>query len=129
MDRNELRSLILEAQDLPTEIVDVPEWDTKVYVRGLTAEDMDVYIRDTTNEGQGFSWKNARALLVVRTVVDEAGERIFSDNDAGAVGAKSAQAVGKLFDVASKLCGFSREDQQGLADTFGNAQTGNSSSA
>ena len=53
---------------------------------------------------------NVRARLVVRSVVDQAGKRIFADGDAEMLGDKSAAAVARVFDVAQRLSGMRPED-------------------
>ena len=121
---NDLRRKILEADDLPTEIIDVPEWDTKVHVRGLTASERDAYISEVVNPDTGaMRWKNASALLVVRTLVDESGERVFTDADAAELGEKSASALSKLFNAAMKLSGLTQEEVEEATRTFESAQT------
>jgi hypothetical protein len=129
MDRNELREAILGADDLPTEIVDVPEWDTKVHVRGLTASERDAYISEVVNPETGqMRWKNASALLVCRTLVDEDGARVFTDSDASDLGDKSSAALSRLFNTAMRLSGLTQADVEEATQTFETAQTGGSSS-
>jgi hypothetical protein len=59
--------------------------------------------------------RNIRAKLVALTVVDEDGNRIFSDEDAEALGKKSAAALDRIFAVAQRLSGLRPEDVEELA--------------
>jgi hypothetical protein len=49
------------------------------------------------------------------TIVDEEGNRLFSDADVKLLGQKSAAALDKLFEVAQKLSGLKDEDVEELA--------------
>jgi hypothetical protein len=67
--------------------------------------------------------KNIRAKLVALTVVDEEGNRIFSDSDASALGKKSAAALDRVFEVAQRLSGLRPEDVEELSKNFGSDQS------
>lgn len=112
------RDDILMAQDLPTERVAVPEWGGEVIVRGLTAAERDAFeqsIVETRGKNTRMNLKNIRAKLVAMTVVDEQGDRIFSDEDAELLGKKSAAALDRIFAVAQRLSGLRPEDVDELA--------------
>src|SRR5690554_443064 len=112
------RDDILNAQDLPTERVAVPEWDGEVIVRGLTGAERDAFeqsIVETRGKNTRMNLRNIRAKLVALTVVDEDGNRIFSDEDAEALGKKSAAALDRIFAVAQRLSGLRPEDVEELA--------------
>ena len=96
-----LRELILAVEDLPSEDVVVPEWDTIVRVRALTAAEGEAF----GNEVTGKKVKGSiMARLLVRVCQDpETGERLFEDSDVDALGDKSSAAVQRLFAVAQRL--------------------------
>lgn len=107
------RDAILQAQDLPSEQVPVPEWGGEVLVRGLTGAERDAFEQSIAEQKGGsvkMNLQNVRAKLVALTVVNEEGERIFSDKDAGLLGKKSAAALNRVFEVAQKLSGLTPED-------------------
>ena len=105
---------ILNAVDLKTEVVEVPEWGGNVVVTELMAHDRDAYEQSMWNDrGNGrlvSNRENVRARLVVRTLVTTDGTRLFSDEEADALGAKSAAVIDRLFDVATRLSGMDQED-------------------
>ena len=112
------RDQILQAQDLPTETVPVPEWGGEVIVRGLTAAERDQFeqsIVETRGKNTKFNLRNIRAKLVVLCCVDEQGNRIFRDEDADILGRKSAVALNRVFEVAQRLSGLRPEDVEELA--------------
>lgn len=58
--------------------------------------------------------KNLRAKLVALTIVDEEGNRIFSQQDVNLLGKKSALALNRVFEVAQRLNGLKPEDVEEL---------------
>ncbi|MET9123018.1 hypothetical protein [Streptomyces sp. NPDC004528] len=129
------RAAIIQAPDIPTEPVDVPEWrdpetgDCTVIVRGLTGDELDKYqgsIRQFRRslDGKGMEpvliQDGMHAKLLVKCIVDDNGERLFSDNDAGELGAKSSLVLDRLYDVAQRLSGLSDEEQEVME---GNSET------
>jgi hypothetical protein len=121
------RSGILAADDIETEKVPVPEWGDDVIIRGLTGEELDAYQasrRQFRNAGTPqqeliFVQDNARASLLVKCLVDEHGERLFTDQDAGDLGMKNGKVLDKLYDVAARLSGLSGEEQEVLEGNSG----------
>jgi len=122
------RDGILGAVDIQTEKVHVPEWGDEVIIRGLTGEELDAFqgsIRQfrPTFDGKGMEpvliQDNMRAKLLVKCLVDEAGERLFTDQDASALGAKNGSVIDRLYDVASRLSGLSEDEK---AELEGNSE-------
>lgn len=122
------RDEILQAQDLPQEKVDVPEWGGEVLVRGLTGAERDAFEGDMVRPNGNTltldlegAMQNVRARLVARTIVDENGKRQFSDDDIAALGRKSAKALQRVFEVAQRLSGMTNKDVQELGTALKNA--------
>ena len=126
------RDAILQANDLKSEEVDVPEWGGKVKVRSMTGEERDAF-EESTIQGKGknrdVNMRNFRAKLVVRCVVDELGERIFGETDIQALAKKNSGAISRVFDVASRLSGLSKEDVDELTKNSEADQSDDSTSA
>ena len=122
------RDAILAVDDIQTEKVFIKEWGDDVIVRGLTGEELDDYQasrRQIRNAGTPqaevvFIQTNARAGLLVKCLVDENGERIFTDQDAGLLGMKNGRILDRLYDVAARLSGLSEEEQEAME---GNSET------
>ena len=111
------RDVILSAQDLKSEAVEVPEWGGAVYVRCMTGTERDAFeVEVYTIRGKSVEMnrENFRARLLVRVLVDEKGSRLFSDQDIGSLGAKSARVLDRLFTVAMRVNGLSRKDVDDL---------------
>jgi hypothetical protein len=127
VNREEKRAAIL-ASDLPREPVEVPWIEDKLYVRGLTAGEKDAWYSRNMPGGE-FVWTaNMTAELVVRTLVDEDGQRIFEDEDVAALGAKDAETMGRLFDISMRLSGLSEEGVEEIRGDFTGARSGATSS-
>lgn len=120
------RDAILQAEDLPTEDIEVEEWGGAVRVRALTGAERDAFeqsIVEQRGKSTRVNMRNIRAKLVALTVVDGDGKRLFSDKDAELLGKKSAMALNRVFEVAQKLSGLSPEDMEELS---GNSEEGQS---
>lgn len=115
------RDEILQASDIQREVVNVPEWGGSVIVQGLSGAARDDF-EEASMKGKGrnreLNVSNLRARLVVRSVVDESGVRLFQDNDAHTLGRKSAAALQRVYNVASRLSGISAEDEEELTKNY-----------
>ena len=123
---------ILGADDRGTEPVDVPEWGGKVLVRGMTGKDRADYIASTVlirGKQTAPDMSNMQAKLVARCIVGDDGARLFADQDIEALGEKSAAALERVFEVASKLSGLTDDDLETLAGPFDAATSGGSTSS
>lgn len=113
------RDQILAAEDLPSEIVAVPEWGGSVRVRGLTGAERDRFessiVEFKGRKVQRVQLENFRARLVFLTVVDAEGKRLFtSKNDVARLGEKSAAALARVFNKAQELSGITPADIEEL---------------
>jgi len=109
------REAILNSDDLPRELVHVPEWGGDVYVSTLNGTQRDAFEQSITGKKNKMNLDNVRARFAVLTLVDEQGNRLFEDGDAKALGEKSASALDRVFGVAQRLNGFSDSDARELA--------------
>lgn len=111
---------ILSADDLPSEDVDVPEWGGTVRVRGMDGTSRDCFEASMVNDkGDGVSTaralENYRARLAALTLVDADGKRLFrSDAEVKRLGTKSAEALTRVVEVASRLSGLTAADMDEL---------------
>ena len=126
------RDQILQADDLQTEDVEVPEWGGSVRVRGLLGSERDAFeasmVHMRGNGQRELRLANMRARLVVMSVVDENGRRMFTDADVKALGDKSAAALDRVFDAARKLSRLTNRDVAELTEDFVSAPNGASTS-
>lgn len=111
---------ILEANDLKTEKIFVPEWadgdpDAYVLLRTLTAADREafentIYSITTPEDGEKpkvtIDNKDHRAKLCAFCMVDDDGNRLFTEADIPDLAGKSASALERVFNAAQTLNGF-----------------------
>ncbi len=112
-----LRDDILEATDIPTEMVNVQEWDCAVEVRGMSLAEREAVGQIAVSEMEarekgGRSEKSFNAACAVASAFDpKTGERIFTEADIPALAQKSASAVMRVATVAQRLSGLSEESE------------------
>lgn len=109
----DLRALALNADDIVSETVVVPEWgNAKFGVKAMTLREQRKFIAAVQNPDKTINRDKYSAQLIVRTVVDpDTGEPVFDPADAAALEEKSAAAVARLLTVAAKLSGLGGDDQ------------------
>lgn len=123
------RDVILQADDLLVEDVEVPEWGGVVRVRGLTGaerDDFEASVVEQRGKKTRFNMQNFRAKLVVRAAINGDGQRLFTDKDAPLLGRKSAAALQRVFEVAQRLSGLSDQDVEELVGNFDEGQSDDS---
>lgn len=101
---------ILGCNDIPTELVEVPEWGGHVKVRGMTAGERDRF--DDMIRTQGLA--ALRATMAANGIIDEDGKRLFTDIEVNKLAEKSAEALDRVVEVVSRLSGLTPEDAEYL---------------
>ena len=108
------RETILNANDIKTEEVNVPEWGGVVLVKSLTGSEKDKYEQSIYSIKDGANYNNIRAKFVALSICDEDLKPIFGSADIEALGQKSAIALNRVFEVAQKLSGLTSADVEEL---------------
>lgn len=116
------KSDILEAKDIETEVVCVPEWGGDVIVKGLTLEEKDNWTDSILEDGKA-NVKGASAKLCVCCMCDEENNRLFSLDDVPKLQEKSAAAMDRVFQVAQRLSGIGQEDIEETVKNSGKTQS------
>lgn len=107
------RQEILSIRDIRTETVFVPEWGGAVKIRAMTGKERDAWetaLFQIDGKDVKMNKENLRAKLVALTVVDEAGQRLFTEADVEALGSKSASALDRIYQASQKLSGLTPDD-------------------
>jgi len=106
----ELRKTILEADDIESEIIDVPQWGIKVEIRGMSSKERAKLLKSTSVNGE-VDFDRWFPDLIIATAHDpETGDKIFEPADREALNAKSGAAITKLAEAASRLSGLGEAD-------------------
>jgi len=117
------REEILSVADTQTEEVEVPEWGGWVIVKGMRGDEWDAFQNSLVKgkmNNRRMDLDNFHARLVARCVVDEQGKRLFTPYDVEALGKKSAAALKRVADVASRLSGIRDEDIEDFTEDLKN---------
>lgn len=104
---------ILNANDLPTETVLVPEWGGEVKIRCFTGEERDELENALLKEkqGDGVNIVNHRARVVALAICQpDSSENMFSFDDVKALAKKSSIALSRVYKAAIKLSKMRKED-------------------
>ncbi len=115
------RDAILKANDIQQEVVEVPEWGGSVIVQGMTGQERDLFEKSIVQDDKDgenkrtVNYEYFRAKLLVYTVRNEDGTRMFDEADVEALGAKSGRAIQRIADVALKLSGLTEEDAKKMS--------------
>lgn len=99
---------ILGANDIPSEVIEVPQWGGSVKVRGMTAGERDFFEEMIRTKGLSA----LRASLAAMCIIDDDGKRIFTNKEMDALGEKSAEALDIVVAAASRLSGLTPEDAE-----------------
>jgi len=113
----DLRNQILQADDLVTRDVHVPEWNVTLRVKSLTGAERDEFeagITSIKGDKTNTNLRGMRAKLAIACCVGDDGKPVFKSSDLQALAAKSARALSRIFDVAAELNGLSKSDVEEL---------------
>lgn len=123
---------LLAATTLPTERVEIPELGGVVLVRGMSGEERDAYETAMfTRKGnrQQMDTSNFRAKLVASCCVDDAGDRLFTLEEAAQLGRVRADVLHRLWSVAQRLSGLGGEDTEEMGKSMPIPDHGDSGSS
>ena len=110
-----LRQKILNANDIKSESVKIPEWNVEVEVRSLTGLQRAKLLDGMPQKADGTVDGN---LMQVMTIIEctydpKTGERVFEDADRDTLRTKNAHALDALGKVALRLAGMDGESKNG----------------
>lgn len=109
---------------LRTQRVPIPEWGDGVvaYIREMTGIERDQWeatVAQVTPDGKTrMNRENFRATLLVLCLVDESGRRLFQPAHAPLLGQQGSMVISRLFNVAARLNGITRQDEEDLQQSF-----------
>ncbi|WP_327268814.1 phage tail assembly chaperone [Streptomyces sp. NBC_01218] len=120
---------ITAADDRSWEDVDVPEWGGTVRVLCLSGTDRNAYQQSLVVLGpngsvQRMNMQDQMARLLAKSLVDENFQRLFTDKDIKALGAKNGAVLHRLSEIAQRLSGLRKEDVEAKAGNSDAAQSG-----
>lgn len=125
------RDQIRNVSDIKTEEVDVPEWGGSVLVKALTGQERDTLEESmlvTRGSKREVNLHNLRARMVAAACVGDGGGPLFTVADVEWLSQKAAAPLDRVFTVAQRLAGMSREDVEDLTKNSGSDRNESSGS-
>ena len=119
------RKSILAADDVRKEKIAVPEWGGDVFLRVLTGTDRDRFEESYSEQ----KMKAFRIRFLLLALCDEAGQRLFADDEGDVLGKKSSVVINRLFEAGWKLNAFTQEAVDALGEDSQPVPSGDSTSA
>jgi hypothetical protein len=127
---------ILAARSVPWEEVFLPSLKKHAIVVGMSGKARDTFEASlVVGKGKGRSVKtdNIRARLAARCLFtappDKGGRRMFTDDQADALGDVRADILAPIYDVAQRLSGVSDDDVEELGNESATASSSSSPSS
>jgi len=109
---------LIDAPDIVTEEVYVPQWGGSVLVRTMTELQRGKILAalyEQRANGQVLRLQELQLRFCGCSIVDESGKRMFSDQELAILGKKSAAAIQVIFEVVARLNGLSNEQVEELS--------------
>jgi hypothetical protein len=114
-----IRDKILNADDLTSEVVDVPEWDVKLEVRAPSARVRSRMVSLAMRKNdEGDDTLDLEAIyprfLVACCFDPDTGEQVFTDDDLDAINSKSSAPVERVAKACLRVSGLSDDTEKVL---------------
>jgi hypothetical protein len=95
--------------------VEAPELGGTIRLASMTARERSTLEKQFMGQGEAMKDPGGfRVALLVRTIVDDAGELLFTDDDRDMLLSKNAKKLEVLFEAACELNGFTDKDVEDL---------------
>ncbi len=127
------REAILAAKDRKSKPVEVPEWGGTVHILAMSGHELEEWqefvfkateeVEGSDGERRASTVSGVRAFVLLRTIGDENGQRIFGDDDGEVLLTRSAPVLDKLFDEAFAWNRLAAEDKKELEENSDSAPT------
>lgn len=105
-----IREQILNADDIETELVEIPVWGVTVEVRSMDGRSRTRLLRNAASSDGVVDMETLYPEMVIRCSFDpESGERIFVEDDADALLSKAAGPLEMLAMAAMRVSGMTSD--------------------
>lgn len=104
-----MKNKILQSDDAKLIPVEVPEWDTTLFLRVISGSERTNLDKKTKELDRAGRAGDIAVFMVVLCVCDEAGNRVFSETDTDALNAKSGLVIDRLALAAARHNGIGQD--------------------
>jgi hypothetical protein len=110
------KELIKNANDVKMELVEVPEWGGKMYIKSLSAIEREE-LRKEIGEGSDkeMDLVKVQMKMLSLTIVGEDKTRLFNEDDMLWLKEKSAVVMDRLFLISQKMAGLGADATEEIA--------------
>lgn len=112
MTTNELRVKLLSKKTVKIEKMYVEEWEEEIFVKGLNSREVMNFSSvngETITAEEGFS---EFLKMIILSVVDENGKRVFSEADMEALSEQSLGVIQEIAMKAMELSGLTKKAEK-----------------
>jgi hypothetical protein len=109
------RESILGTNPFAREVVPVPKWGGDIILQEMSAFDRETLRDEMGVDGEKPAMKNLAGKVLCRCIVNEVGERLFSDEDHEIVARKDQETLQILLDKAmimNRMVAVKGEDEE-----------------
>lgn len=100
------REQIVAINDVMITEIDVPEWGGSVYIKPLSVEQRDAFTDLVMNAEGKIDSKGFQVKMLLFALVNEQGNRIFTNEDEEFLNKKSTKVIDFLFKKVQQLSGM-----------------------
>ncbi|CAB4144674.1 hypothetical protein UFOVP1296_38 [uncultured Caudovirales phage] len=117
-----LRDQILQCDDVQKEIIDVPQWNTKIAVHGMSGAARTQMIQNAAdNDGVMNFAKMMPDIVIMCTFDPDTDEQVFSEADREALMLKSGAVLDLIVNTAMRISGLLEGAVDKAGKDFSNA--------
>ena len=110
-----LKDRILAAGKMKaSELHAVKVWSEDAFIRRMTGTERDAFEASIFDAAGKMNKQMFRAKLLVKTLADDQGARLFGDDEITALSELPSDELVRLYDIAEKLNGLSKADVDAL---------------
>jgi hypothetical protein len=101
-EKMNLKGLIIKARDTKVTEVDVPEWNTKVYLKELSVKDRHDLLEQVTEANEG----KLGVYVLLHTLSDADGNLVFTKDEYNLLADKNVKVIDRLAKLAYEVNGM-----------------------
>lgn len=105
---------ILEADDRPAEVIEVPEWGGEVRIRPMMQLDQAKFQREIEQAEKSNRLSVLHEKIVTKSIVDDDGQQMFDDSEIGKLSERSSAAMNRVVTACLRLNRTTKEDVEDL---------------
>jgi hypothetical protein len=105
-----IRELIFGADDIESELLDVPQWGVKIDVRSMDGKTRARLLRECMDENGDLDYESLYPQVIIATAFDPTtGEKIFGPEDQEAINSKSGAALELVASCGMRVSGMDKD--------------------